>query len=220
MDWDHIRFFAVHREGSLRAAARRLGVDQTTAGRRVAALEQSLGAKLFVKTPTGYLTTPAGEALLASAERMAEEASAIGRHAVDLDTQLTGTVRVSAPFALAEHWLVPRSPACTAGTPTCASSCGARKDARTSPASRSPAMRRTSASASSGRPRRISSCARSGVSPPGSTPPPATSPRGASRRRGPPSPGTTSSSCSRRAPAAARIPSWASRSTAAASRSR
>ena len=108
MDWDHIRFFlAVHREGSLRAAARRLGVDQTTAGRRVAALEQQLGAKLFVKTPTGYLTTPAGEALLASAERMAEEANAIGRHAADLDTQLAGTVRVSAPFALAEHWLVP-----------------------------------------------------------------------------------------------------------------
>src|SRR5258708_10907192 len=98
MDWDHIRcFLAVHREGSLRAAARRLGVDQTTAGRRVAALEQQLGAKLFVKTPTGYLTTPAGEALLASAERLSGQANAIGRHAADLATQLARPVRLSPP---------------------------------------------------------------------------------------------------------------------------
>jgi DNA-binding transcriptional LysR family regulator len=108
VDWDHIRFFlAVHREGSLRAAARRLGVDQTTAGRRLAALERQLGAKLFVRTPAGYLTTPAAEAFLAHAERMEEEASAIGRRAAGMDKQLMGTVRISAPYALAEHWLVP-----------------------------------------------------------------------------------------------------------------
>ena len=95
MDWDHVRFFlAINRQGSLRDAGRELGVDQATAGRRLAALERQLGAKLFAHTPTGYLLTEAGEALLVNARRMEEEAQAIERRTRGLDAQLAGTVRL------------------------------------------------------------------------------------------------------------------------------
>jgi DNA-binding transcriptional LysR family regulator len=108
MDWDHVRFFlAINREGSLRAAGRQLGVDQATAGRRLAALERQLGAKLFAHTPAGYLLTEAGESLLANALRMEEEARAIERRTGGLDAQLTGTVRLSMPDGFMETRIAP-----------------------------------------------------------------------------------------------------------------
>jgi DNA-binding transcriptional LysR family regulator len=108
MDWDLVRIFlAVNREGSLRAAARQLGIGQTTAGRRLAALERQLGARLFAHTPAGYLATAAGEALLANAERMEEEAYTIERRAAGLDTRLMGTVRISMPEGLMESLIAP-----------------------------------------------------------------------------------------------------------------
>ncbi|HTZ79405.1 MAG TPA: LysR family transcriptional regulator [Stellaceae bacterium] len=108
MDWDHVRFFlAITREGSLRAAGRQLGVDQATAGRRLAALERQLGAKLFAHTPTGYLLTEAGQALLVNAERMEQEAQAIERRTRGLDAQLAGTVRLSMPDRFMETRIAP-----------------------------------------------------------------------------------------------------------------
>ena len=44
----------------MRAAARSLGVDQATVGRRLNALEAELGAKLFLRAKDGYLLTTAG----------------------------------------------------------------------------------------------------------------------------------------------------------------
>ncbi|MCW1246838.1 LysR family transcriptional regulator, partial [Pseudomonas sp. SAICEU22] len=45
MNWDDARvFLAVCRESTLRGAARVLGVDQATVGRRIVALEKSLSA--------------------------------------------------------------------------------------------------------------------------------------------------------------------------------
>ncbi|MBH1996798.1 MAG: LysR family transcriptional regulator, partial [Burkholderiales bacterium] len=44
MDWDNARIFlAIGRAGTLRGAAALLGIDQATCGRRLAALESSLG---------------------------------------------------------------------------------------------------------------------------------------------------------------------------------
>src|SRR5579883_1925560 len=42
-DWDDARYFlAIHRTGTLSAAARRLGVNQSTVGRRLEVLEEQL----------------------------------------------------------------------------------------------------------------------------------------------------------------------------------
>lgn len=70
MNWDDARvFLAVCRESTLRGAARVLGVDQATVGRRITALEKSLSATLFLRTGDGYALTPVGEAALRSVEK-------------------------------------------------------------------------------------------------------------------------------------------------------
>ncbi len=48
IDWYDVRYvLAVARVGSVRAAAERLGVNHATVFRRVARLEERLGARLF-----------------------------------------------------------------------------------------------------------------------------------------------------------------------------
>ncbi|WP_152971005.1 helix-turn-helix domain-containing protein, partial [Rhizobium ecuadorense] len=48
IDWDDIRYFlAVARGGSVRAAAEGLGVYHSTVLRRIAQLEERLGAQMF-----------------------------------------------------------------------------------------------------------------------------------------------------------------------------
>jgi DNA-binding transcriptional LysR family regulator len=60
-DWHLFRaFLAVVREGSLSSAARALGTTQPTMGRQVAALEASLGVKLFTRSLEGLAPTEAG----------------------------------------------------------------------------------------------------------------------------------------------------------------
>lgn len=96
-EWDDARhFLAIHRKGSLSAAARQLGVNQSTVGRRLLTLEERLGTKLFIRTRDGYRIAPAGERLLPHAERMEDEATAIAREIAGQTTSLCGTVRVTA----------------------------------------------------------------------------------------------------------------------------
>jgi DNA-binding transcriptional LysR family regulator len=95
-EWDDARhFLAIHRKGSLSAAARQLGVNQSTVGRRLLSLEEKLGTKLFIRTRDGYRIAPAGERLLPHAERMEDEATAIAREIAGQTTSLCGTVRVT-----------------------------------------------------------------------------------------------------------------------------
>ena len=71
IDWDDIRYFlAVARGGSVRAAAERLGVNHSTVLRRIAQLEEHLGAHMFEKLPSGYRLTSAGEEVLEFANQM------------------------------------------------------------------------------------------------------------------------------------------------------
>src|SRR6266436_5619499 len=78
--WDDVRFFlAVSREGSLSGAARALGVDHVTVGRRVALLEKQLSAKLLNRTPDGLITTSAGQVILRECEAMEGAALSLER---------------------------------------------------------------------------------------------------------------------------------------------
>lgn len=99
--WDDARFFlAIHRTRTLSAAARQLSVNQSTVSRRLAELEARLGAKLFVRAPSGYVVSPSGERLIERAERMEAEAVAIEREVLGEAGVVSGTVRVTAsdPF--------------------------------------------------------------------------------------------------------------------------
>lgn len=104
LDWDDLRIFlAVAREGSLSAAARRLGVAQPTAGRRVAAFERKLGARLFQRTPSGQVLSATGQRLLFHAERIELEVLSAERVASGRDVGLRGRVSISA-----SEWMIDR----------------------------------------------------------------------------------------------------------------
>ena len=108
MNWDDARvFLAVCRESTLRGAARVLGVDQDTVGRRITALEKSLSATLFLRTSEGYALTAVGEAALKAVEKMEHSALELERRIQGLDDRLTGTVRVSTTDSMAIDFLIP-----------------------------------------------------------------------------------------------------------------
>lgn len=108
MNWDDARvFLAVCRETTSRGAARVLGVDQATVGRRINALEKSLNATLFLRTSEGYVLTAVGEAALLSVEKMEHSALDLERQIQGLDDRLTGTVRVSTTDSMAIDFLIP-----------------------------------------------------------------------------------------------------------------
>jgi DNA-binding transcriptional LysR family regulator len=80
VEWSDLRIFlAIAREGTLSAAARRLGHTQPTIGRRLRALETALGHTLFQRSVDGFVLTDEGAAVLGHAERMEEEALAFQR---------------------------------------------------------------------------------------------------------------------------------------------
>src|SRR5260370_28503184 len=93
--WDDVRFFlAIARESSLSGAARALRVDHATVGRRLSALEQQLGAKLFNRTPEGFAITSAGQAMLKQAKAMGAAAPALERPASGHADRSSGRVPV------------------------------------------------------------------------------------------------------------------------------
>ena len=107
-DWNDARFFlAIARGRSLSAAGRLLKVQQSTVGRRLAALEEALDARLFERTPDGYLLTRAGETLLARAERIEDEALSAERELSGREGQIAGSVRVTSPQAFGNALVVP-----------------------------------------------------------------------------------------------------------------
>lgn len=107
-DWQDARaFLAVAETGSTLAAGRRLGVSQTTAARRVAALEAALGLDLFERRPQGYRLTAAGAALLPAATRLAEAAEAFASTASAQGRSGSGTVRLTTFEVLALTVMVP-----------------------------------------------------------------------------------------------------------------
>ena len=108
MDWDNARvFLAICRQGTLRAAAAELRVDQATVGRRLAALEKSLDVRLFLRTPGGYLPTPAGERARLGAEQMEQAAHRLQREMQGTDRRLSGTVRLACTDTTATTFLIP-----------------------------------------------------------------------------------------------------------------
>jgi DNA-binding transcriptional LysR family regulator len=108
LDWNDLRdFLAISRHRTLSAAAAALGVEQSTMGRRLKALEQRAGAHLLQKTPSGYVLTEAGAAILENVERIEAEAQAVARAIAGRDGRLEGTVRLTAIEDLAVVVLMP-----------------------------------------------------------------------------------------------------------------
>jgi DNA-binding transcriptional LysR family regulator len=106
--WDDVRLFlALHRERTLAAAARAVGLDASTLSRRLVALEQALGTHLFDRTRDGLVPSAGAELLLPAAEEMAQAHASFARDARSFERVAEGTVRLSVPPGLAEVFVVP-----------------------------------------------------------------------------------------------------------------
>ena len=99
---------AIVREGTLSAAGRSLGVDQTTVTRRLAALEEGLNARLFDRRDGRLIPTPAGEEVITRAERAEVELAALERDVAGRDTKPGGLVRLTSVPTLSNRLLAPR----------------------------------------------------------------------------------------------------------------
>jgi DNA-binding transcriptional LysR family regulator len=96
MEWSDVKIFlAIARTGTLGAAARALRLSHPTIGRRLRALEASVGQALFQRTADGLVLTEEGTAILPLAEQMEESALTMERRLTGEQHKLEGTLKVS-----------------------------------------------------------------------------------------------------------------------------
>jgi len=107
-DWNDLKaFLAVARSGSTLAAAKALGVNQTTAARRIEAMEFALGLKLFERGQSGSRLTEAGRDLLGEAEKVERAAVAFENRAQAHQRGLAGTIKITCTEIVANTSITP-----------------------------------------------------------------------------------------------------------------
>ena len=108
-NWDHIQIFlAVARTGRLTAAAARLHTDHATVSRKITALERSLAATLFDRSPRGYAMTEQGARFLETAEDIEKLALKAQQSVSGVNDTIAGKIRIGAPEGFGSYFLAPR----------------------------------------------------------------------------------------------------------------
>lgn len=97
-DWNDLRpFLAVARHGSSTAAARALGIDQSTVQRRLAALEARVGQALVERRASGYVLTDYGRELLPLAQQVERGVANLEERIRGSARELAGVLRLTCP---------------------------------------------------------------------------------------------------------------------------
>jgi DNA-binding transcriptional LysR family regulator len=97
VEWDLFQsLHAVMQTGSLSAAAKVRGLTQPTLGRHIEALEQKLGAALFLRSPRGLTPTDLAHALQPHLTEMSAASAAALRDASGAADSMTGAIRITA----------------------------------------------------------------------------------------------------------------------------
>ncbi|MCR0985051.1 LysR family transcriptional regulator [Roseomonas populi] len=96
--------------GSLAAAARRLRITPMLASRRLAELEEEVGARLMHRTTRSLSLTVEGEAFLPHAEALLEEEAQARASVRPAATGLTGTLRLTASVPFGRKVVAPLVP--------------------------------------------------------------------------------------------------------------
>ncbi len=97
-NWDDFRYFgAVAETGSFSQAAQSLGVNHSTVSRRIQAMEQLHGVKLFERRQTGYQLTTAGAAIYDLVVSLKQDTHKAARILQGHDARLEGTVNLTMP---------------------------------------------------------------------------------------------------------------------------
>lgn len=100
MKLNHIRdIVAVAERGSLRSAARQLGITQPAITRSIRELEQELGAALFERKPTGVGLTPIGEAVVRRAISIQSELARVKGEVEQLKGNDVGSIAIGVSTA-------------------------------------------------------------------------------------------------------------------------
>ena len=101
LDWNDLKYLlAVARHGSTLAAAKALGLSQSTVRRRLEELERQVGRQLVKRVPLGYRLTELGAELCPLVERVEEAVAAVERHLSATDVDLVGVIRLTCPESL------------------------------------------------------------------------------------------------------------------------
>jgi DNA-binding transcriptional LysR family regulator len=118
VDWqDLVHFASLARAGSLSGAARELGCDHATVGRRIASLERALGLRLVDRLPRSSPLTSDGRSVAALVSNMEDSAEAIRRYAKSAAAAPSATIRISAPPSVAARLIAPNAAAFHAANP-------------------------------------------------------------------------------------------------------
>ena len=98
MEWDHLRYMlAIHRGGSMQAAAVELRVDRATVLRRLDSLEAALRAKLFERRSDGCVLTKAGQEIIGSVQGIEMATTALAARVRGDDQRPEAIVSITAP---------------------------------------------------------------------------------------------------------------------------
>jgi len=100
-------FMAVAETGSFSAAAERLYITQPAISKRIALLEQQLGARLFDRVGRQIQLTEAGRSLLPRARQVLMDVEDMARAIHDLSGSVTGKLRIGTSHHIGLHRLPP-----------------------------------------------------------------------------------------------------------------
>jgi DNA-binding transcriptional LysR family regulator len=104
---DVLAFVRVVETGAFARAAERMGTAKSILSRRVARLEEQLGAKLLTRTARGASPTDIGQAYFERASNILADLEAAQEVVAEAVTQVAGTIRLSAPLSFGTEYLAP-----------------------------------------------------------------------------------------------------------------
>jgi len=106
--WDDFRLVKTVAEArGLSGAAAQLGVNHSTVFRRLGQIEKALGLRLFERHRSGYALTPAGEEMVALAERIDTDIGALVRRVAGRQIVPVGELRITTNDSLLIDLLTP-----------------------------------------------------------------------------------------------------------------
>jgi DNA-binding transcriptional LysR family regulator len=104
---DVLAFVRVVETGAFARAAERMDISKSILSRRVARLEEQLGARLLTRTAQGTQPTDIGQAYYARASNILADLEAAQEVVDDAVTQVSGTIRITAPLSFGSQHLAP-----------------------------------------------------------------------------------------------------------------
>jgi len=117
-DWNDIPLLRkLAASGSMAQTARDLELVTSTVSRRLAAAEQALGIRLFIRGPSGYRPTEAGRVFLAHADLIVDRVDTMVLETRAEQQDIAGPVSITGIDAVLSHWLADHVPALLAQHP-------------------------------------------------------------------------------------------------------